>query len=414
MEQAQEIEPKPQTLADRVASARARASSLKKGKIKRIFIFLILAIGITVIGFQFRSLSEPAAEDATLRDKYPQLIGIYTTDPYANVQATTEITWEGNSAHERLLLNVSGTGVEPSTGIVITSSLPADKGEQIGDHIYRPTLYHSGFQPNSTEKVMVYTAYFTVQELSALHEPLGQGSIVGFFNLPRVAQITKGTFFARLPALGYNESLPLSNPYLMAERVPGMKPNTDDFVLLPQQKNPIYTGINEDPSAYNSFPGSSGQKLYWEPSILSSTEILYDVYNQISGYQVESNSPVSGHLQDYNYVWTSTGSLNPTLTATSTDSLDAEDRWNFYSGVVFGIAAAAGIAVIQELPPDIPLLPIQLSRGLKSKRKTDRSGPEDRTEKPGVEATPEEAVAAGSGEPMREPVPEEPPESPQP
>jgi hypothetical protein len=357
-----EIDHDVDTQASREASAEQQGDKPEGRHLKRFLIFLLLAVGITVIGFQFRALSTPAAENPTLRDRYSQLVGVYTTDPYAKVQVTAEITWKATSASETLLIALSGPGLKPTTGVVITSSLP--QGQEIAGHPYRTTIFRNRYHPESMDGPLAYTSTFTLQQLAALREPLNPGSVVGIFNLPRVTQITKGTFFAHLPVLGYNESLPLPNPYLMSEKGTPINSSMDDFVLLPQEKRPDYSTINEDASAYIDYPGSYDHVLYWEPGTLSATEILYDVKNQISGDQVESDSPVDGHLQDYNYIWTSAGSLEPILTATNISSLGAQDRWNFYSGVVFGIAAAAGIAVVQELPRDIPLarLPRRLTR----------------------------------------------------
>jgi hypothetical protein len=85
------------------------------------------------------------------------------------------------------------------------------------------------------------------------------------------------------------------------------------------------------------------------------TEILYDVQNELTNARLNIDEPTNGHLQDGNFVWRGTGSLEPTLSATHNDRIESENRWLFYSGIVLGVAAGAAVTMVAELPKAIPL-----------------------------------------------------------
>jgi hypothetical protein len=102
----------------------------------------------------------------------------------------------------------------------------------------------------------------------------------------------------------------------------------------------------------------------WSPEI-TSTEKIVGLGQALRDDQIDSAVP-TGTVQQDGYSWQSNGSLAPYLTATDPNAVAEESTWDFRSGIAFGIAVGAGVALVQELPDAI--LPTQRRRQRSPKR----------------------------------------------
>jgi hypothetical protein len=346
------------TLAGRVKSAQSRRRKPVRG-LKRIVILIFILLFIVGLAIWFRLLSLPSKVDPSLISSAPQRIRVATTDPHAEMQLTALIRWNTNPPLETLLITVKGPKVTPSTRVIITSSSPGGGGggaKPTTSAFFRPGIVRAGANPSEILDSHVYVCSTTVGALRHLTFRFEHaGSYIGSFNLPQFAQDEIGTFFTHLPSLAHNESRDYPLPIFISERLLSDKPTiAADLLFLPRAKSGHITPIGRSVSDYDVPAGSGPHLLFWQPKV-STTEILYDVEDELADAHIDSQMPADGYLQDGALIWDSAGSLEPMLRATKNDRVEWENRWNFYSGIAFGVAAGAGIAVVQELPKIVPM-----------------------------------------------------------
>ncbi len=106
-------------------------------------------------------------------------------------------------------------------------------------------------------------------------------------------------------------------------------------------------------SSYRTIPGTKDE-LYWETRT-QVTEALAGAQSNLADARIDSILSPDGQFQGDSYVWTGTGSLEPSISATNINAAEIQGNYNFLSGIAFATAAAAAIALLQELPHAIPL-----------------------------------------------------------
>jgi hypothetical protein len=325
-------------------------------------LFLIGAtVVLVLLGLEFKDAAAPGKENANLESGVPQLVGVYATDPTVAVHLTAVIYWRGPTgfpAHlpfEILFVTVAGS--RPAS-LLITSGVPAFTltfGRDIRhphvtrDKTYQPAVLRRPLAPFPRESSgPMYVREMPPDLLRADTAPEQYGIPVGFFELGAITQKSRGSFFAHLPALGFNETTPRALPALMGEH--STSPGVRDFIDSPSLKDPkqfpeVGYGSPKT-SSYRAF--SSPQALYWQPTKLIMTEVLKDVQSEFENASVDSIVPANGSLLNNDYVWTAEGNLEPSMSLTNADAAASQSNWDFLSGIAFGVAAGAGIAFVQE------------------------------------------------------------------
>jgi hypothetical protein len=116
-------------------------------------------------------------------------------------------------------------------------------------------------------------------------------------------------------------------------------------------------GHAADPFGNRIFPG---WKCFSELSNASVTkytadEYLRDVGAELNNEQVAYINPSTTN-NNFDYVWRSTAccNLEPVFKLTDPTAADSQSKAAFTSGIAFGVAGAALIAVFQELPKEFP------------------------------------------------------------
>ena len=99
-------------------------------------------------------------------------------------------------------------------------------------------------------------------------------------------------------------------------------------------------------------PATSARELYYDPQNLMTTESIDGLRTDLENSVVNSDLPGNGTLEGDAFVWQGTGWLEGYLSATELSASQTQANRDFYSGLAFGLAAAAGVAFLQE--PALP------------------------------------------------------------
>lgn len=352
------------------AGGASDSNSWKKGW--RSLFLLGVTVTLVLLGIAFRQAAAPGKEDPALETDTPQVIGIFSTDPNTTIHITADVFWHDVSGgelrvpFEQLYASVVVRNPGKLPTILVTSSLKPAFGED-----FRQAMFYDGDNPS---RVLDSQEYVMAIPLDAMqHDPLGPyGFPVATFELPQVTQESNGSFFAHLPLMGINAGVSYTVPYFFSVRNSfGL---SEGMLEYPRLKNaqdyPQHGYATSDPSKYRSSPGQQLTTAYWQPSSLTSTEILENVQSELENAAVNSIVPSDGHIQDAGYVWQENGSLEPTMNLTNQDTAASHSELDFRSGIAFGVAAGTGVAFVQE--ENNPLLGM-LGRFLSFRRLRERS-----------------------------------------
>jgi hypothetical protein len=316
----------------------------------RSLFLLGVTIALVMLGIAFRQAAAPGKEDPVLEASTPQVIGVFSTDPNATIRLTADVFWHDVSGggvrvpFEQLYVSAVVRDRGKSQSLLVTSSLKPAFGQD-----FRRAMFYDG---NNPSRILDSHEYVVTIPLDVMqHFPAGpHGFSVATFELPQVTQESNGSFFAHLPLMGINAGASYNIPYFFSVRdSSGQSENMLEYPRLKNAQNyPLHGYATSDPSKYQAPPDRQLATAYWQPSSLTTTEILEDVRSELENAAVNSIVPSDGHLQDFSYVWQESGSLEPTMNLTNQDTAASHSEWDFRSGIAFGVAAGTAVAFVQE------------------------------------------------------------------
>ena len=337
---------------------------------RSVFLFGVTIV-LVLLGLIFWHASAPGEENPYLEAGPPQVIGVYSTDPYARIHLTTELTWHNAGGldeslrlpFEEIYVSVTGPQLNSSSDILISTNIDPTIG--LGNQIepdphFKRALIYNDKSPYSILNSGMYVTIQTLKEIEQDNELLilqsPYGYKVGTVVLPRLTQESRGSFFAHLPDVGFDGLSIDQFPSLIS--LGGSSEQSEKLIENPLPKNPneIFSTVgyaSSHPSTYNAPPGQRLGQAYWQPASLTTTEILDDVQSELDTSTVNNIEPSNGQLQGDNYVWEGTGPLEPTMSITNQNAAASHSDWAFRSGVVFGVAAGTSVAFVQD--PNNPL-----------------------------------------------------------
>jgi hypothetical protein len=348
-----------------------------------VLIILLISAGI---GFYYKSYADPGHEGMTFASKPPQRLDIYVSDPRVSVQATLDIACTSGNSN-----STSCTSPFAQTYAYLDLAFKAPRGAghaEIlvisnltgGDYDFNAVPRRYGTLDNrSVLRGHIYETRNTLGYLKMIH--LGDRGIADLqikadesFRIPNVLQEVKGVIYGHLPALGSQETTGYpSDPLILTENQPGSRYLTN----LIYNPAPLHVdhGVQPPPNLVSSYAPLHGGNLtlFWRPKDFSVAEVLENVTPTFARLSTGYMTP-SGSTLGNNYVWNSHVALEPTFKLINQDAVDSQSRAAFISGISFGVAGAAAIALVQELPKDIPL-PVEWSvwRGFRRSAKWARS-----------------------------------------
>lgn len=336
--------------ADVAVPSAAPSSKQKTGKKTgkrpwRPMFFLALTVAGVGAGFWFKQLAAPGQESAALLNAAPQRVGVYANQQGAMVNLTAGITWQASQpalARETLYAAVAGPGVTPATTLLLTSTIAPTPGSQP----YQRTTFYVGGDLQKAQPEWVLT--MTVAKLESSR---GQyGSPVGTFTLPEIVQFSGGSTFAHLPALAPNVS-PFPSTAIEMTESSSSTGSIQDVVDAPVLRS-LGLAASSTANYIGAAPATSARELYYDPQNLMTTESIDGLRTDLENSVVNSDLPGNGTLEGDDYVWQGTGWLEGYLSATELSAGESQATWDFYSGIAFGLAAAALVAFVQE--PALP------------------------------------------------------------
>ncbi len=315
-----------------LASHEAEHWILKRWRPLMFFIIFVIAL---VVGFYYKSQAAPGTETLKHKTMPPQTINVYVSNS-ASVQVEVEISpnSSGQYTAEALTFIVKSAALHPHLKILITSSL------QSGSFSRLLSARRAPHRQRYYEELAMERA----RRRLLINPITGDYTFYAQFHLPNVLQESRGTIFGHLPAVEIADGGPTG--YLLAQMT---KRGSIRYVIYnPQSSESTAPGALPP----NISPHGGPMKWFYSPVSLSISESISDILPLLRGDQITYMTPPA-KLQQANYTWQSNGELEPSFEATDPGAADARSNASFTSGIAFGVAGAAAIALVQELPREI-------------------------------------------------------------
>jgi hypothetical protein len=312
----------------------------------RLIVFLVILLAAALVGFYYKSLASPGTEPARFRSQAPQKLRLYFR---AGNMVSDNVAIE---LHANRTLNMQGyTHFDETVTVDVTYSHPASQKTIIMASDSRPaetvTLINGVVQmvrPNFIETRLPGERFMVAVPLSPARPPgrHGQKTYIAEQNFQSIPVVfdSNGSIYGHLPSVSIENNLfgALSNMSVL------FAPKTGE--LQRARANVCHT-------LGGSFPG---WKCFFEQTAFSpakyvASEYLDNVGAELNNEQVAYMNP-STTANNFNYVWRSITccNLEPVFKLTDPTAADSQSKAAFTSGIAFGVAGAALIAVFQELP----------------------------------------------------------------
>jgi hypothetical protein len=318
---------------------------------------VLILLAASSVGFYFKSRANPGTEPPDFRRWPPQYINVYLTNPLnSSIPITVtvilgrgwlnpnygtygpaELREPGFSGfHEEVDVRVTSTGSVAPGAIIITSSI---RPTGVGAPGAGPTASAlSVAQLKSAKGPLAKPDRFAVSvPLSSDSGDTWSGAVF-FDSVPIVFQ-DNGSTFGHLPSAGaysylYPPTSVLEGGY---DRRTGKLKNIS-----------IGLGIS------SAIPSGERAEYYGPSNHASFTERVENIVPALSNRQVAYMNPPSDSDNNTDYVWHSTGfdGLEPVFKAADLNAADSQNQDAFYAGLAFGVAGAALIALVQEIPKE--------------------------------------------------------------
>jgi hypothetical protein len=323
-------------------------------------LYSVFFVGGIVVGLHYYGLGKPPKiSEASLPS--PPSLEIYVTDPRVRLKLTVELGSPRLSA-------------TPQPSAVIT---PQPNREWIGTI----SLAIVGKRPHN-DVHWIIEAYAKVTDAYAVRDnyegqpttklfegdmkglpiasPESLGKRVGQF-ATRATALSGGTLVARLPVLGQNVFTSPGQSNFVLEETKSAFNTPPDALPKPGSPAPAPTSVatavgpehrplNQKIYDLGTAPKHVNKELlerkYYSPrNVVLADRLNYPLMN----YQLLIVYPSNPMYATYGVTWEGSADLSPTLTAITPSAQDDRSKDSFISGVAFATAAAAGIAIVQEL-----------------------------------------------------------------
>jgi len=301
----------------------------------RAGLIIALLFVFAIIGFIEKAKSVPDDPSAIVNSEgRTTAIGVYVADAAADMTVELEVTRHGDPSQ--------GPGVwaydvfltsSTSTHVLVVTTTP-----QLRDPL-----------DNITPRFTAIPIGWGVQDFAAEYAvPARRRYNLGFFKVPDgEVHVSHGRIEAHLPMLTSdvlgvvdNEDNEVKPPakYIAQDR-------SGRLQLLYGEGSPVSP---QDVSAQMTSAG----RPYYAAATFATKESFLSLGAVLPHYTVTFNSPSTGTPNQQDYVWTGTNGLSPYLYATDNSIIDGKSNAAFVSGIFFGAAAAALLALMQELKDD--------------------------------------------------------------
>jgi hypothetical protein len=299
----------------------------------RVFAFALVFIAAVIAGLSWHSHANAKSEAAVLAEDLPLEITAYVKNPKASISLELDI----DSIDEQLIATLY-VKRSLNSDVLLTSTLPTH-GATAGaaPFVKVPADGHGAQQAT-------YASFVTAREFS--HQDANYGYEAGRFLLaPASLKNRNGVIAALLPKIGDHTTYTQQVPGVVSTGRTGA-----DVFLYPNFTLPAGDIYSQQPAAYGASNSKPIEELFWEPPTMSTSEVLNDIGPDLLNANIQVNLPSNGTAEGANFAWTGSFGLSPVLRTSDRDAEDRRSRNEFYSGIALATAAAALIALIQELP----------------------------------------------------------------
>lgn len=364
-----------------VAETQGQARQRSEGRITKVIrtvsrawralAFLIIVLVTGSYAFHYKALSDPGSESEQLSNHPPQEIEVFVSDPSVSIDVDAVIMPKANvplpprsgvlqspstPQVDQLTLAVHMPNLENVTFLILVKNWLPGSASDFGSDFSRlstPPLKHvMTFSPAEQQVVEgFYAAEIPITSISP------KTLIVGTtLDLPIGSDLqqTNAFLYGHLPAVGSVDqwvnsfSVP---PLILAEDYKNSPDRIRDIVLGPKFNGPNSEAVMGNPKSYRTPYGGPGE-LFWTPAGLSVTETQTNLVSTIANQQIDYMTP-AGQTSGPDYTWHGSTYLEPVFQATNNGVLQGESNSAFLSGILFGVAGAAAIAFVQEVPENI-------------------------------------------------------------
>jgi hypothetical protein len=324
----------------------------------------IMFLGILLVtvgaGLYFKSQANPGSESPMFGNQPPQYINVYESN--GEVPITVTVTFsQGFSSpqYARRLLPVTlrqqgltyfdeevdvtampAGSATPGTIIITSSTRPL-----AGPDISSPVFFRLKSDPSSGLTDMARAERFAVP-VSLAQDGDGTWSGTAFYGSVPIIMQNNGSTFGHLPSIGAYESPYPRTPFLQAvyDRRTGKLENV---------VSPLFgsTGILR----------SDNVQSFGAPYDASYAEAIKNIAPALGNEEINYAIPSLDSGSDIDYIWRSNGTsglapiLDPSFKMTDPNAVDFQSQAAFASGLAFGVAGTAAIALAQELPKELSI-----------------------------------------------------------
>jgi uncharacterized membrane protein len=311
----------------------------------RLMMIIFILLAAAAVGFYFKSQANPGTEPSSFSSQPPQYINVFETN--AGIPVAVTVTLEQFTYLSPIKLQPEGfTDFTEEVSVTASPARSASPGIIMITSSVAPQL-NPGKKPTPVENRTGPEKF--VAQVPLIQDPGGTWSgIVDFGSIPIIFG-SKGSVFAHLPSVGALEHPEGDPPSLFAE-YNGTTGQLREATIQPFL-NPLSNANMFDPSSYVTIPGDHGE-LFYGPGNISYTETLHNIVPVLGNQQIDYVVPSMNISGDIDYVWNSTGccGLEPIFKEINPDAVDSQSQAAFYSGIAFGVAGGAAMALVQEIP----------------------------------------------------------------
>jgi len=316
---------------------------------RSIMFLLILSAALTA-GFYYKFNSDPGEAPSVFRNHAPQYLNIFLTlaqieqNPTVNVTVNLERDNSELDPNAPSTLNTSGLSTfSEFVNIELDSGHPIPQGRIAIVSSDEPS------DPNSIKDrpSQEFVSIDPIETVGKTSRGQFESAAVAAFDDVPIFWEGDGSIYGHLPSVNIIQWSNGNVPNIVAEfnKKSGQIVKSEiDFSGQPYGSPPAFAAVSR----------ADGTDVFWEIASFTVTEVIEGIGPVLANDQIDYMNPPTTD-SSFNYQWSFTGccGIEPTFKLTDPETIDSQNKDAFISGIAFGVAGAAAIAVVQELPKEI-------------------------------------------------------------
>jgi hypothetical protein len=333
----------------------------------RLIVLLAILLIAVRSGFYFKSHANPGTEPSKFGTQPSQFLDIYDTNTNDHVSVSVFL-YQGGSlsgvfadvpklqrqgftyfTEDASITVTPARSHRPGTVMMTSSTQPANSpAESLAGS--GPAFPLKSYGPSEKSRRFATTIIHAQPFVIPVHLYRTGDSWFGdvFFNSIPIIFRDNGTTYGNLPSVGaLGSAFAAVGSRLEAE----YRQYQLEKVFL---RIDAGAGLGLKPLKGPSIPPGFHAKQFGIPvDTISYTEVLDNLAPLFRNEQVDYMDPNVINGGAINYAWRGKGGLEPVFKITDLNVADSQSQAAFTSGIAFGVAGAAAIALVQELPKEL-------------------------------------------------------------